>query len=125
MEYLHVNDTKIGWNIGVRFFYNDLKGEYGKKISIKGKKQLFEGFWGRTRGGGVGGFESGGENNTITLEYRVVSKSPHSQGELNLKFKFKKKTFLYFYLKKIAHMLCCIVISDIERIRVAYVPKTQ
>jgi hypothetical protein len=61
---------------------NELKGGYVNKISVKGIKQLYEGFWEQTRGG-EGGFESGGENNTSTIECRVVSNPPHSQGELN------------------------------------------
>jgi hypothetical protein len=60
----------------------------------------------------VGGFESGGENNTSTLECRVVSTSPHSQGESN--FKIKLKIFL-FPFKENCMYADCIVISNRER----------
>jgi hypothetical protein len=34
---------------------------------------------------GGGGFESGSENNTSTIECRVASNSPHSQGDPKFK----------------------------------------
>jgi hypothetical protein len=47
----------------------------------------------------VGGFESGGESNMSTLECRVVSNPPHSQG-VSRKFKFKL-TVSFFFQKKL------------------------
>ncbi len=77
---------------------NELKGEYGK-ILVKGENnKRKKGVRERTRGGGVGGFESGSESNTCTLECRVASNSPHSQGEI--KIQNSNLVFFSFHLKK-------------------------
>jgi hypothetical protein len=67
-------------------------------------------------GGGVGGFESGGESNMSTLECRVVSNPPHSQGVK--KNSNSKLTFFLFFSQKNCTLvvLYLIVLAEVKKV---------
>jgi hypothetical protein len=80
-----------------------------EEIISKGKNNIWKKKGvGSDSGGEVGGFESGGESNTSTLECRVVSNPPHSQGEI----KFKIQINFLFFWKKNAHLWSHNITSD-------------